>query len=110
MAVDVTSRYRSLTPIDAPDALGAIHPTIPARLRPNRPGPSAGTQATPYFHTVVAGDTLELLAYRYLGSSRAWWQLADANPGVFPLELLPGSSIRIPSQVDPGLVVRTRTF
>jgi len=104
MPVDATSRYRGLTPLEAPDASGTPHAAIPARRVPAQPA------GTPYFHTVIAGETLELLAHRYLGSSQAWWQLADANPSVFPLDLAPGSSIVIPTSIDAGYVVRDRSF
>ena len=105
MAVSLTSRYRSLQAQPAPDAAGVPRPAIPARLPP---GPSS--DSTPYLHTVVAGETIETLAYRYLGSSEAWWEIADANPGVFPTELQPGTVVVIPTGANPGLVVRTRSF
>jgi hypothetical protein len=105
MPVDVSSRYRGVAPLEAADASGVPRAAIPSRLPP-----SVASPGTPYFHTVIAGETLELLAHRYLGSSQAWWQLADANPGVFPLELAPGTSLVIPTQIDPGLVVRDRSF
>jgi nucleoid-associated protein YgaU len=105
MPANVTSRYRGVTPIEAPDASGTPRASLPARLPP-----STQAAGTPYFHTVVAGETLELLAHRYLGSSQAWWQLADANPGVFPVDLRPGTSLVIPTQIDPTRVVRTRSF
>lgn len=105
MAVDVTSRYRALTPVVAPAADGTARPAIPARLPP-----TAAPGATPYFHVVVVGETLESLAHRFLGSSQAWWQIADANPSVFPTELVPGSTLVIPTVVDAGRVVRSRSF
>lgn len=121
MGVDVSSRYRGMTPIDAPDASGVPRPSIPARLSASaRPGaldasaaqssPRLGQSGTPYFHVVVAGETIELLAQRFLGSSQAWWQIADANPGVFPGTLRAGTTVVIPTQVDVGRVVRSRTF
>ena len=104
MAVPVTSRYRGLALYEATGADGTVHATVPARLHP------PATVGTPYFHTVVAGETIESLAYRYLGSSEAWWQLADANPAVFPTELAPGASLVIPTGAEPGLLTRTRSF
>lgn len=49
------------------------------------------------FHTVVDGDRLDLLAHRYLGRADLWWIICDYNDIFFPLELEPGSVLRIPS-------------
>lgn len=104
MAVPLTSRYRGLAPYDAVAADGTVHATVPARFQPATPS------GTPYFHTVTAGETMESLAHRYLGSSEAWWQIADANPAAFPTELVPGTALVIPTGAEPGLIVRTRSF
>jgi nucleoid-associated protein YgaU len=103
--VGLTSRYRPLPVTFEPDATGALHAAIPARSVPP-PDPDA----TPYFHTVVAGETIELLAWRYLGSSEAWWMIADANPTVFPLSIEPGTVVVIPTDAAPGRIERTRSF
>lgn len=50
------------------------------------------------FHKVVAGDRIDLLAYRYLGDSKLWWVICDYNAIAFPLELEPGAVLRIPSE------------
>jgi hypothetical protein len=99
------SRYRSLPVAVEPDAAGVWHAAIPARLVPP-PDP----EATPYFHTVVAGETIELLASRYLGSSEAWWMIADANPPVSVWTLEPGMQVVIPTDASPGRIERTRSF
>jgi len=49
------------------------------------------------FHTVVDGDRLDLLAHRYLGKTDLWWIICDYNDIFFPMELEPGSVLRIPS-------------
>lgn len=61
--------------------------------------PSIDTSPRPddTFHTVVEGDRIDLIAYRYLGSARLWWVICDYNSTFFPLELEPGSVLRIPS-------------
>jgi nucleoid-associated protein YgaU len=105
MPVDLASRYHQLPPTLEPDAAGVPHPAIPAR-----PVPAPDPDAVPYFHTVVAGETIELLAWRYLGSCESWWMIADANPGLFPLELAPGTVVTIPTDASPGRVERTRSF
>lgn len=83
---------------------------MPRAAIPARPAPPADPEATPYFHTVVAGETIEYLAWRYLGSSEAWWRIADANPALFPGALEPGRAIVVPTGSSPGRVERTRTF
>ena len=59
------------------------------------------------FHTVVAGDRVDLLAARYLGQAELWWVLCDYNDIFFPLELELGKVLRIPSveHVNMRLVV-----
>ena len=49
------------------------------------------------FHTVVAGDRVDLLAARYLGEADLWWVLCDYNDIFFPLEIERGAVLRIPS-------------
>ena len=49
------------------------------------------------FHTVVAGDRVDLLAARYLGQADLWWVVCDYNDIFFPLELEVGAALRIPS-------------
>jgi nucleoid-associated protein YgaU len=105
MPAGLTSRYRPLPVWLEPDAAGALHATIPAR-----PAPPPDPEATPYFHTVVAGETIELLAWRYLGSCEAWWMIADVNPAIFPLSISPGTVLAIPTDASPGRIERTRSF
>lgn len=49
------------------------------------------------FHTVVEGDRIDLIAYRYLGRAELWWVICDCNDIGFPLELEVGAVLRIPS-------------
>jgi len=49
------------------------------------------------FHTVVEGDRIDLIAYRYLGRADLWWVICDYNDIFFPLELRVGMVLRIPS-------------
>ena len=48
------------------------------------------------FHTVVEGDRIDLIAYRYLGRAELWWVICDYNEIFFPLELPLGQVLRIP--------------
>lgn len=49
------------------------------------------------FHTVVEGDRIDLIAYRYLGRAELWWIICDYNDIFFPLELEAEMVLRIPS-------------
>ena len=49
------------------------------------------------FHTVLEGDRLDLLAHRYFGRADLWWVICDYNDIFFPLDLEPGTVLRIPS-------------
>jgi hypothetical protein len=49
------------------------------------------------FHTVVEGERIDLIAYRYLGDAALWWMVCDYNEIFFPLELEAGMVLRMPS-------------
>ncbi len=105
MPVSSASRYAGQPVYDAPDAAGATHPTV--AIRPPAP-PPPGTALLR--HTVSGLESLEYLAWRYLGSSEAWWRVAEANDLAFPLDLSPGQVVQIGAASDVGRVVRTRRF
>jgi nucleoid-associated protein YgaU len=70
-------------------------PGGPIRALPPRPTPPTPAAQR---HTVVAGDRLDLLAYRYFGDPQRFWLIADANGAVNPEDLLePGREILIPA-------------
>ena len=49
-------------------------------------------------YTVVAGDTLESISARLFGTTERYWEIADLNPQIkFPLDLTPGTALRIPT-------------
>lgn len=50
------------------------------------------------FHTVSENDRIDILAWRYLGDARHWWVIAEYNDIEMPLELEPGTVLRIPSR------------
>jgi hypothetical protein len=56
----------------------------------------AGRDGDMMAHRVVAGDTLEQLAARYLGDPRQWTQLQQHNGVANPYRLRPGSVLEIP--------------
>ncbi len=50
------------------------------------------------FHTVVTGDRLDVLAYRYLGNADFWWVICDSNEIAFPFEIVVPVQLRIPEE------------
>lgn len=105
MATDSLSRYRHEVPHHAADAAGVLRAAIPARW-----GRSAEDAGASVFHTVAVGDTFESLAARFLGSSALWWRIADLNPLVFPLSLVPGTVVALPGSGAVAGPVRTRNW
>ena len=100
MPVTVSSRYRGLTTLAV--AFGDDASTAIAR----RPQPAP--VATSHTHVLTGVETVEYLAWRYYGRSRAWWHIADANPLSFPLDWHAGQAVAIPASTAVGRVTRTR--
>lgn len=50
------------------------------------------------FHKVQPRERIDLLAYRYLGDAKLWWVICDYNDIAFPLKLVTGDVLRIPSE------------
>jgi nucleoid-associated protein YgaU len=105
MPLQLNSRYSTLPAFEAEDAEGVVRPTIAIRLVGAAP-----RDPTAFRHLVVAGETMEFLAWRYYNSSESWWRIADANPRAFPFYLEPGSFIIIPSAGEVGRIMRSRRF
>lgn len=103
MPVSVTSRYAALASYDVIGERGRTS-ALPARPLPE------GSETDIYNHRVSGVETIEYLAWRYYGSSTAWWHLADANELAFPLDYRPGATLRVPPVGGIGRVLRTRTF
>jgi nucleoid-associated protein YgaU len=47
-------------------------------------------------HTVAEGETLSRIAHHYYGESSAWRRIVDANPGLEPDRVRPGTALVIP--------------
>jgi len=48
-------------------------------------------------YTVTSGETLESIAAKLYGDPTQFWRIADINPQIrFPIDLVPGMTIRIP--------------
>ncbi len=52
----------------------------------------------PRVHVVAKGDTLGALAQRYLGTTKRWAEIQEANPGLDPENLTVGSTLTIPAK------------
>jgi hypothetical protein len=50
------------------------------------------------FHTVIDGDRVDLIAWRYFDRAEPWWVVCDDNDLFFPLDLEPGTVLRLPSR------------
>ena len=66
--------------------------------------PETSRTATPHTHKIVDGDTLSVLAQRYLGSAERAMELFEANQGVLNSpQLLPiGVELKIPPRDRPA--------
>ncbi len=82
----LSSRYRGLATVAADDRVSlAQRPPVAAPLPPDS-----------VLHTVLGGETLDLLAWKYYGREDLWWRIADANSGLQPFTLTAGQTIAIP--------------
>ena len=94
MPPSLYSRYRKLATVAADGRVSLEQrPPITVAIPPDS-----------IVHTVVGRETLDMLAWKYYGREDLWWRIADANPGVSPLDLPPGLTVAI-----PPLRVATRT-
>lgn len=65
-------------------------------LEPQRPSVSASSSDIQ--HTVLEGETLQNIAFRYYGDSGLWYLISEANNILNPFEeLTDGQIIRIPN-------------
>jgi hypothetical protein len=86
------SRYRNLGETIFLNAKGERSPgkALRRQAREARNGPSESQ----FQHTVLAGDRLDLLAYKYYSDTKRWWLIGDTNPEYpFPLDMLDTSPI-----------------
>lgn len=72
-------------------------PRVVARetlFRLSAPSPSP---ATPVEYVVRQGESLSYVAWKLMTAHSNWWKIAEANPSVwYPLDIQPGTSLRIP--------------
>ncbi len=62
-----------------------------------RQNPTSGTLSAQRVHRLVAGDTLEMLAYREYGDPTRWRVIAEANDIDDPVRLRPGRQLLLPA-------------
>jgi phage tail protein X len=60
----------------------------------NKPAPRRSSETRRY--EVQTGDTLESIAYRYLGAKSRWADIVSLNPGLEPKRLFEGQEIHLP--------------
>ena len=59
----------------------------------------ASTVPIQTIYSVVAGERLDQIAYKFGGNSQLWWVIADVNQIVeFPLFIEAGTRLKIPTQ------------
>ncbi|MFJ2606604.1 LysM peptidoglycan-binding domain-containing protein [Streptomyces sp. NPDC091279] len=73
-----------------------------ASVDPAGQNPTSGARTARSTHTVVAGDSLALLAWREYGDATAWRVIAEANDIDDPMALAPGTELVVPGLRDEG--------
>ncbi len=88
MTIYFDSRYADAIPVLVTSEKGVA---LTLYMRP----PNTNKQYRLY--TVVQGDSLDILAYRFYGDPRLYWMIANMNPQVhFPDGLPAGTVLRVP--------------
>ncbi|RME04578.1 MAG: LysM domain-containing protein [Planctomycetota bacterium] len=85
------SRYKGLNTFRLPNKDKQEEEVYELRL--NSPPPS---QWTGDVHTVMEGDTVASISYKYYGTEKLWWKIMDVNCLQMPLDLRVGQTLRIP--------------
>lgn len=62
-----------------------------------RQNPTSGALTAQRVHRVVAGDSLQSLAWREYGNAAAWRSIAEANRIDNPMQLTPGTELVLPA-------------
>lgn len=78
-----------------------------ASTGPAGQNPTSGSREARRTHTVVAGDSLPLLAWREYGDASAWRVIAEANDIDDPLVLPPGTELLVPATIESILEGRS---
>ncbi len=90
------SRYEGV----AFSGIPGVDNTTRAWLHPRRPVRLDDISPDWILYTVVKGDTLDSIVYRYTqfnaDKTKLWWLVADVNDLQFPLDIVPGQELIIP--------------
>jgi nucleoid-associated protein YgaU len=66
-------------------------------LAPPGQNPTSGGEPGSRAYSVLAGDTLQSIAYNEFGTAAAWRRIAEANPFIDdPMRVKPGTALVIP--------------
>ncbi|HEV2088479.1 MAG TPA: hypothetical protein VGR21_09220 [Cryptosporangiaceae bacterium] len=93
----VTAKYTLFTPSGMPIRAVCTVALEEIAGEPGGQNPTSGALAARTVHTVVAGDSLPLVAYREYGDPTLWRALAEANDVDDPMRLLEGTSLLVPA-------------
>lgn len=89
--ITADSRYSTATIATIQTATGSSRQTVIV--------PDPAEKVISYTNYIVRdGDRIDQLANKFLGMSKLWWMIADANPEIVDWFVLPrGTVLRIPS-------------
>jgi len=74
----------------------------PVRYLRRRLVPAPESMALLGYHSVVAGDRLDLISHAAFSDAQLWWRIADANTCVDPAELTEKIGRRLRITLPPG--------
>lgn len=100
MSVGPLSRYRNQSLLQVQDPSRGQTLSLPIRR------PKLGDAEVTRLHRFSAGDSVDLLARRYLGSEELYWYLLETNGGLLPDEIEPERMLAIPSLALVTRVIR----
>lgn len=93
-----TSRYYDVATATYTDTNGENFVYLRRRLLPD-----PADFALLHWHTVVAGERLDLVAASELGDAEAFWRIADANAAMRPQDLVGTLGRRLAITLPAGL-------
>ncbi|WP_018350216.1 LysM peptidoglycan-binding domain-containing protein [Longispora albida] len=98
----VTAKYTLFTPAGMP--VRAVCTVVLEEIAGEKKGqnPTSGALAARDVHVLVAGDTLQSVAYRAYGDAGRWRAVAEANDIDDPLRLRPGTRLLVPALEELG--------
>lgn len=93
----VTAKYTLFTPAGTP--VRAVCTVNLEEISGEHGGqnPTSGALAARDSHVLVAGDTLQSLAYKAYGNAEMWREIAEANDIDDPMRLRPGTRLLVPA-------------